>query len=95
MKEPEKIGGFLKSMLIDLGIWDQLKDTQIITEWEKIVGNSISEFVKPVRFENGELWVAVEDASWRNEIFNMRDALINKINDFMGEKTVKKLWLAK
>jgi len=48
-----------------------------------------------VRFEDSELWIAVEDPSWRSEIFNIRDAIIKKINDKLGKELIKKLWIVK
>jgi len=95
LKGPEKIGDFLESALRSMGIWDEVQDAKILIDWEEIVGEKLAKVAKPVRFEDSELWIAVEDPSWRSEIFNIRDAIIKKINDKLGKELIKKLWIVK
>lgn len=87
----ESIGNILERVLRGYGIWDEIRDRQFLLEWEQIIGKKIAPFVKPVKFENGILWVSVSDPVWRSEIFNYKEKLVEKINEAIGGKVVEKI----
>ncbi|MCD6595715.1 DUF721 domain-containing protein [bacterium] len=93
MSEPKQIGGLIKKVLDELGIWDDIQENRIFLEWEKLVGEKIAKYVQPVRFipETSELWLSAKDPVWRSQLFNIRGALLDSINEKIGAKTIKKI----
>ena len=93
MKDLKPIGGLLRNVLEELNLWDELQQCHILRDWDDIVGEKIAPYARPFKFENGELWIRVEDSIWRSEIFNIREALLATINEKLGERTVRKIWI--
>ncbi len=91
MKKPEKIGNILSSVLAEIGILDDIQQERLFIDWSEIVGETVSEYAIPVKLEDEKLWLKIEDPTWRTEIFNIRQILIEKINKKLGEKVVRKI----
>lgn len=91
MRTPRQIGELLRSVLESIDIWDELQKDRLLLDWKKIIGEKIAAYAHPVRFEDGELWLVVEDPTWRMEIFNIKQELIELINRKLGENAVKRI----
>ncbi len=91
MKNPQKIGSILSSVLTQIGIIDDIRQERLFIDWDEIVGETVSKYAIPVKYEDEELWLKIEDPTWRTEIFNIRQILIEKINKKLGEKAVRKI----
>jgi len=86
---PESFGQALGALVRQLGITRTLRQYDVITSWDGIVGEKIAKVAKAQRMENGILFVGVANAPWRAELTIMRREIIEKINAAMGNKVVK------
>lgn len=91
MAYPRHIGSLLKELFEELGILDDMKTGKLLREWKNIVGETVAKYAKPIQYENGVLWLEVEDPTWRMEIYNISEILIDKINEKLGEKLVRRI----
>ena len=74
-----------------LGITKTLRQYDVITSWQEIVGDQIAKVAKAERMENGTLFVSVASAPWRAELTMKRQEIIGKINAAMGGKVVREI----
>jgi predicted nucleic acid-binding Zn ribbon protein len=86
---PQPIGTALRQLSFELGITGTLRRYDVLTAWEKIVGEKIAAVTQAQRFDNGVLIVGVRTAPWRNELTMRRHEIREKINTSFGEKIVK------
>ena len=63
----------------------------IATRWPRVMGQHIASVAKPIKYENGVLFVKVSSASWRNELSMMSQEIIDKLNDSFGRKEVERI----
>jgi len=63
----------------------------IATRWPQVVGEHIASVAKPVRYENGALFVKVASAAWRNELSMMSQEIIDKLNESFGRKEIDRI----
>ena len=91
MKNIKPIKGIVRTVLDDLGFWERINETKILTDWDVIVGEHIARYVKPLGIEDGVLMLHVDDSVWRMEIFNIKESLIYKINETLGEVLVTRI----
>ena len=63
----------------------------VLWHWPDVVGNVIAEHVKPMGIEHGRLWLYTMDSSWRNEIQMMQMEILQKVNQFAGERLVHEM----
>ena len=70
---------------------------EIIHDWSKLVDESISEQVRPVKIEHGVLFVYVENSSFKDQLKFFADEIIDAINEHYGheEPLVKSIRIAK
>ncbi len=81
---PEKrfkdIQKILESLLTKYGIEQQVYHEQLITNWEKIVGKTLSNECQPIQIENKILFLKVKNSVWRNELSLRQIELIDLIS---------------
>jgi predicted nucleic acid-binding Zn ribbon protein len=78
--KPEQIGKILTKNLKNLGIERRLKEENIVLNWSRLVGERIASKANPLRVRDSILFVSVENASWRNELFFMKRKIIEELN---------------
>lgn len=61
------------------------------TQWAGIVGEAIAAQATPVRERRGELTVRCESSVWAQELDLMAPSILTKLNQAIGENSIKKL----
>lgn len=62
-----------------------------VHHWQEIVGSNVAKHAKAVNIEKNVLFVYAPDSTWRNELMMFSDSIIQKTNDFVGEKIAKEI----
>jgi len=88
---PRPVGTALRQLVHDLGIERTLKEYDVITSWESIVGAQVAKVTKAQRIQNGTLIVSVASASWRAELTMRRLEIRDKINAYVGKEIVREI----
>ena len=95
IKTPDNISGVIKKILKSFGLTKDYNGWMVISNWEEIVGEAIARVAKPELFQDGCLYVAVEDASWRQELAMKKEAILNKIHSYPYGDSVKDIHLVR
>lgn len=90
---PGPIEGVVDRLVKALGISRSYNGWQAVTQWDQIVGENIANVSKAIRFEDGVLYVAVEEATWRQEISMRKDEILNEIRLKSWGKAVRQIRL--
>jgi predicted nucleic acid-binding Zn ribbon protein len=86
---PERIGKILTKNLRNLGIDRRLKEESIVLNWNRLVGERIASKALPLKVRDSILFVSVENASWRNELFFMKRKIIDELNRSVKDNVIK------
>ena len=81
------IGAFLKSAGLEKGV----KQNNAILIWDGVVGTTIAEKTSPEKVEHGVLTIKTENASWRQELLFKKGEIIKKLNQELGQKTIREI----
>ena len=92
-KIPRPISGAVESVISSLGIGRSYHGWLTVTRWPEIVGEQIARRAKAVRFDDGVLYVVVEDAAWRQNLSMEIDNMIATIHSYPFGKAVKQVRL--
>ena len=92
-RQPKHFSGVLSGLMRSLGLSGSYNGWLVVTNWPGIVGAAIAEKAEAVRYEDGLLYVAVRDASWRQELAMRQQELLDKIHSFPYGKSVKEIRL--
>ena len=87
--KPEEIGKILTRSLRNLGIERRLKEESIVLNWNRLVGERIASQANPLKIRDSILFVRVENASWRNELFFMKRKIIEELNHSVKGNVIK------
>lgn len=88
----ESIKDVLPSVLSSLQNPEKLKRTQLISEWNKIIGEKLVENTRPSLTKDGTLFVWVNQSTLAFEINQkLRPSLLKRAQALLGEGEVKKI----
>jgi hypothetical protein len=83
----DEIDGFVKY----LGLDEKMQELRILEVWKECVGDTISEFSKPIELKKNKLFVRVENAVWRFELSAKKSEIISKLNLILSREDKKKI----
>ena len=92
---PQPISGVIGKIMSAFGISKTYHGWMVVEKWAEIVGSDIAHRSKAIRFEDGVLYVAVADDSWRQEISMKSDEIISQINSYPYGRSIKQIRLIK
>ncbi len=85
------MGEALRKLTGALGIAARLSEYDVITGWDRIVGEQIARVTTAERVEHGILYVAVRGAAWRNELSMRRMEILELVWRSVGRKVVREI----
>jgi predicted nucleic acid-binding Zn ribbon protein len=89
------IGGVIEQVIGRLGYLKNYHGWQVVSQWPEIVGEHYARHCRAFRFEDGVVFVAVNDDIWRQRLSLESDIIIEKIRGFAFGKSVRKLRLVR
>ena len=87
----KKIDKILKNVLYKHNLYDNYEEENLISSWEEIVGQELSKICYPENFRKGTLVLKVKNISWRKELSNKQDQLIDLIKKKYNKSNIKKI----
>jgi predicted nucleic acid-binding Zn ribbon protein len=90
-KTPVSVGDVLTAFLKSAGLEKVVKAQSVLQKWKDIVGEGIAKHTEPREIKDGVLFLKVENAAWRSQLFALKDDLVRKINAFAEKKIVNKI----
>lgn len=83
----EAILEFLKVSQLSAKVAEQ----KIINGWEKLVGKMIAKHTKEITIRNGKLFLHIDSAPLKQELFYSRDKIIKLLNEEASEEVIKEI----
>lgn len=68
---------------------NQYNQARLRTEWESLVGKPIADRTRGIFIRNDELILTVDSAALRTEMLQLKDKVLELVNGFLGEGTIK------
>lgn len=91
--KPQPVGGILDKLVASLGLSQNYYGWQIVSLWPEIVGEHYARKSRAVKFAEGVLYVAVEDASWRQMMAMDTEKILGIIRSYPHGRVIKQLRL--
>ncbi len=81
----------LDEMLQSFHLDQKFRQKKMITSWEKIMGVAVAHRTTELIFRNKKLFVYLNSASLREELFNSRDKIKDLLNEEAGAEVVEEI----
>lgn len=92
--QPVKIGDIVSDFFRNSPhIARKLAEARAIDLWSEAVGGDLARYTTRINITNGRMFVYVSSSVARHELFMQRRAIIEKLNDLVGEKVVDSIIL--
>ena len=85
---PENVGPILERLFSSLNLGIKVKQYQIWDVWDDVVGVAIARQAQPHQIRNMVLWVTVSSSTWMQQLEFMKQQIVGRLNDCMGEKVI-------
>ena len=89
----EQLKKVLEKTIEKSGFKNAILQESAVSIWPYVVGKNISKISKAIRVDKGVLFIKVESATWKQELYMQKNEIINKINKKIGSKAIKEIRL--
>lgn len=66
----------------------KLKEVSLVGNWEKFMGGTISKATKEIYIKDRVLYVYLNSSVIRNELLNIKEPLMARLNEEAGDKVI-------
>ena len=83
----------MKDYIREMNLEDKLREVNIISSWEEIVGKAISSRTSRIFIKDHILYVHLGSSVVRNELLMLRETIKEKLNEKAGSEIIKDIVL--
>ena len=83
------IGEALVNYMRENGLEQSVLDVQIEEVWPRVMGETIKKLTRSIEVREGVLYVHVNSAALKTQLFENRFELIRKLNDAVGAPALR------
>lgn len=87
-KNDQKLGEVIHELIDKYHLSDKLNELNIKEFWEKLCGDVIARHTEKMYINKRKLFIKVDSAALRNELFMAKTRLLNAINIEKGENII-------
>ena len=84
-----EIGDALIQYLRESGLEQSVLDVQIEEVWPRVMGDVVNRLTRSVEVRDGVLYVRVNSAALKTQLFENRFELVRKLNEAVGAKAIR------
>lgn len=84
-----EIGDALIQYLRESGLEQSVLDVQIEEVWPHVMGDVVNRLTRSVEVRDGVLYVRVNSAALKTQLFENRFELVRKLNEAVGAKAIR------
>ena len=89
---PERLAEMLGQFLRTSGLGDRVKQTEVLTNWEELVGPEIAHVTRPLSVsEDGTLFAVARTPAWMHELTLMEGDLLLAINRITASRPIRRI----
>lgn len=89
--DPQLFGRAIADLLADRG-WERSAAVgAVFGRWATIVGPDLAMHTRPESFDDGEVLIAADSTAWATQVRLLARTLVRRLNEELGEGTVKKV----
>lgn len=88
-KIPRTLNNVMSDVCRKIGMTDAYEEYQTLKIWETVVGDTIANVTTVERLSDGNLFVKVNNPSWRMELNFRKVEIVKKMNKATGRDMIK------
>lgn len=93
MAKPTSITELLAQYLREQGLEQTILGDELIKKWPEVMGEQVARLTGKIEIKDQVLHVQIRSAALRQQLFECRTALIQKLNEAVGASIIKEIRL--
>jgi predicted nucleic acid-binding Zn ribbon protein len=89
----QSLGEAIREYLRQSKLERPLKERQLVRSWESLLGRSVAKATTRIYIKDGTLYVHLNSSVVKNELFMLKDEILQRLNDASGEELVREIIL--
>ena len=85
----QSMGEAIRAYLKESKLEKPLKERQLISTWESLLGKSIARATRKIYIKDRQLYVILTSSVIRNELYMLQDEIVRKLNESAGEELIR------
>jgi len=85
------MGEAIEEMIHSLKLSSGLYEAKIQGTWETVMGKTIARYTKSINLKGGKLYLTIESAPLKNELFYSREKIKDIFNKELGADVIKEV----
>ncbi|MBG9378442.1 DUF721 domain-containing protein [Panacibacter sp. DH6] len=85
------IGDAMKQFIEKSKLKNGIRAVQIESVWEQVMGKTIAKYTDKIELINQTLFIQTAVGPLKNELVYQKEAIIDRINEAMGEKYIREV----
>ncbi|MDP4280968.1 MAG: DUF721 domain-containing protein [Bacteroidota bacterium] len=91
MTDDQSLGDAIRKFLSTYHLDDRMKENKLIQSWEKVAGKVVARHTTRLYIRNKILFIRLDSAALKNEIFYMREKIVISLNKEAGAEVIKEI----
>lgn len=87
----QKIGEVILDYLKELQIDRKLKEVQLVSQWESMMGKTVAVRTDRIYIRSRTLFIHVTSSVLKSELIMMRQEILEKLNENAGERLIEQI----
>lgn len=92
-QQVQPIGDVIAEYLRESGLEKPLLEKELIACWPDVMGPMVARLTRSVELKNGTLFVHLNSAALKAQLFICRHELVDKLNNHVGGKVINEVRL--
>lgn len=93
MAQPTAITDLLVQYFREQGLEQTILGDELIKKWPEVMGEQVARLTGKIEIKEQVLHVQIRSAALRQQLFECRGALIQKLNEAVGASVIKEIKL--
>ena len=89
--KPQALGDVLGGLIRDLGLQRKLDEARTVEAWATLAGPQINAVTDAAWVKGDRLYVKINSAAWRHELYLRRRAWRDRLNEQLGAQLVREV----
>ncbi|MFM7668772.1 MAG: DUF721 domain-containing protein [Bacteroidota bacterium] len=90
--DEKPLGDIVGKIMKAYGLEKRMKEMDILKGWPEMMGIAVANRTTNLRINNRILYISMDSAVMREELLNGKQIILQRVNDFAGERIIDDVW---
>jgi predicted nucleic acid-binding Zn ribbon protein len=90
--DEKPLGQIVGKIMKAYGLEKRMKEMDILKGWSEMMGIAVANRTTSLKINNRILYISMDSAVMREELLNGKQIILQRVNDFAGQKIIDDVW---